>query len=194
MEVSEMRQALVWLAALLLVWGCGHRPDIPPQTGPAAEGSGYVIGQGDQIEVQVWEEPDLSRQAVVGTDGRLYLPLGGDLQAEGLGVARLRELITERYRGYVADPVVSVLVSNPASATFFVTGRVATPGEYPLRKETTVLQAVAIAGGFTEWAKTGRLALVRRGGERLELDYEAIVRGEGGQNLKLWRGDTLVVP
>lgn len=202
MRQSTRMLRLMGLAALVLLVGCATGAPLKP---PAAVEAGlpvqggevddtYVIGQSDEIEVQVWQEPDLSRAGVVRSDGMLALPLINDIKAEGVTVRQLRALLTEKYKEVVADPVVSVLVTKPLSATFFITGKVAKPGEYTLFKETTLLQAVATAGGFTEWAKTGRLTVVRKSGERLKVNYDSIVAGDMSQNVILQRGDTVVVP
>jgi polysaccharide export outer membrane protein len=166
-----------------------------PAAGPAAPTEDlYVIGQADEIEVQVWQEPDLSRSAVVRADGMVSLPLVNDIKAEGATVKQLRDLLTAKFKEVVSDPVVSVMISRPMSATFYITGKVARPGEYPLFKETTILQALAVAGGFTEWAKTGKLAIIRKGGEKISADYDAIISGNASKNITLKRGDTIVVP
>jgi polysaccharide export outer membrane protein len=194
---------LMGLAALVLLVGCAaSAPQVKPpaaaEAGLPAQGGEvddtYVIGQADEIEVQVWKEPDLSRAGVVRSDGMISLPLINDIKAEGVTVRQLRALLTEKYKEVAADPVVSVLVTKPLSATFFITGKVAKPGEYTLFKETTLLQAVATAGGFTEWAKSGRITVVRKSGERLKVNYDSIVAGDMSQNVILQRGDTVVVP
>jgi polysaccharide export outer membrane protein len=196
-----LRLAVVVLLSAAL--GCAHgggpgRSGAQPASGLPAEGSApddhYIIGQSDELEVQVWQEPDLSRTGVVRADGIISLPLVNDVKAEGLTVKELRELLTEKYSELVADPVVSVMVIQPRSATFFITGKVAKPGEYTLFKETTLLQAVATAGGFTEWARTGDIAVIRKDGERIRVDYGNIVKGDARQNVILQRGDTVVVP
>lgn len=203
MRQSTRMLRLMGLAALVLLAGCAAgapqvKPPAAAEVGLPAQGGEvddtYVIGQSDEIEVQVWQEPDLSRAGVVRSDGMLALPLINDVKAEGVTVRQLRELLTEKYKEVVADPVVSVLITRPLSATFFITGKVAKPGEYTLFKETTLLQAVATAGGFTEWAKTGRLTVVRKSGERLKVNYDSIVAGDMSQNVILQRGDTVVVP
>ncbi len=179
------------LALLALALGCAHQGGPPPAAAPEAP---YVIGQSDELEVQVWQEPDLSRTVTVRCDGRISLPLLDDVKAEGLTPRQLREQLSGLYARLVTDPVVSVLVVEPLSATFFITGKVARPGEYPLLKQTSVLQAIATAGGFTEWAKRGKITLIRQGGLRRRLDYDRLVAGDTSQEVALERGDTLVVP
>lgn len=193
----------ILILMLALVLGCGHGAgrSMPstaqqPQGGAAAaaDTDTYVIGQSDELEVMVWQEPDLSRSAVVRADGMISLPMLNDVKADGLTVKQLRELLTEKYKELVAVPVVSVIVTKPLSATFFITGKVLKPGEYPLLKDTSILQAVATVGGFAEWAKTGDIAIIRKGGERIKVNYDAVVAGDMKQNVILQRGDTVVVP
>lgn len=191
-------------AAALMVAGLGCAM-APAKTAAGAADSGlpgqgdkpgdaYVIGQADELEVQVWEEPDLSRTVTVRADGLVSLPLINEVRAEGQTIKQLRDQLTEKFKEVVADPVVSVIVTKPLSATFFITGKVTRPQEYPLFKQTTILQAVASAGGFTQWAKTGSLIVVRKSGERVKVDYDSIVSGDMSQNIILQRGDTVVVP
>jgi polysaccharide export outer membrane protein len=186
------------MAALLhMVIGCAAGQVVSgpaAQAGAEGDGDSYVIGQADELEIQVWQEPDLSRSATVRADGKVSLPMIEDIKAEGLTIKQLRELLADKYKDLVTAPVVSVMVTKPFSATFFVTGKVAKPGEYALVKQTTLLQAIATAGGFTEWAKTGKLAVIRKGGQRLRVSYDDVVSGDMSQNLTLERGDTIVVP
>ena len=182
---------LPWLVACLLAAGCAHQaleraePVSPPP---------YAIGQSDAIEVLVWQEPDLSRTVAVRSDGLISLPLVGEVKAAGLTVAELQSLLTERLAHLVADPVVSVVIVKANSATFFITGKVTQPGEYPLAKQTSVLQAVAIAGGFAKWAKRSDVAVIRASGECIPVDYDEITDGRTAGNVILQRGDTVVVP
>jgi polysaccharide export outer membrane protein len=181
------------LLALALT-ACLGRPGLPAQQPPRTGADAYVLGQSDEVEVQVWQEPDMCRTACIRSDGMLSLPLLGDVKAEGLTAAGLRELLTRRYGELLAEPVVSVIVTRPLSATFFVTGQVLKPGEYSLSKQTELLQAIATAGGFTKWARRGRIVVIRSGGERLRVDYDDIVGGDTGGNITLRRGDVVVVP
>lgn len=184
---------LLGLAACLLMSACAH-PPVQGGAEPTATPAPYIIGESDQLEVMVWQEPDLSRTVTVRSDGLISLPLVGEVRAAGLSAAELQRALTERLAELVADPVVSVIVVEANSASFYITGKVARPGEYALAKQTSVLQAVALAGGFTEWAKRSDLRVIRASGEWLPVDYDEVADGRTKGNVILQRGDTVVVP
>jgi len=158
----------------------------------------YRIGLGDVIEVQVWKEPDLSRQVKVRLDGRISLPLVGDIQAAGRTPDEVAVAIKERLTKYITEPAVSVILVESTSRRYYVIGMVNQPGEFAIDYPITVLQAIAKAGGFQEWAKKDRIVIVRRTGDREQLlpfNYEAVIKGANpGQNLIVAPGDTIVVP
>jgi polysaccharide biosynthesis/export protein len=169
----------------------------PTQSTPAAE-SDYILGPEDVIEVAVWKEPDLSKTVTVRPDGKLSLPLVGDLQAAGLTAIQLKETIKQALTDYVEDASVSVTVQQINSLKIFIQGEVNQPGVYDLKSNFTVLQAVSLAGGFSQWAKKDRIVIFRKEGERvtsIPVNYDKIISGENQtQNVLLKRGDTIVVP
>jgi polysaccharide biosynthesis/export protein len=158
----------------------------------------YAIGKGDVLEINVWREPMLSGETIVRNDGMISLALVGDVQAAGRTTLDLKEEIQSRLKQFVGDPVVTVMLRTPASQKFYVVGEVKTPGEYDLVKEMTVVQGIARAGGFTEWAdKDGIVVLRRTDGpeQRLSVKYKDIVKGRDmSQNFLLRANDTIVVP
>lgn len=158
----------------------------------------YVLGPEDVLEVNVWKNKDISKVVVVRPDGKISLPLIGDVKASGLTVRELKDSIISELTIYKDNPVVSVIVQEVNSLSVFVLGEVARPGKLKLRSDTTVLQALTLAGGFTEYASTNKIILLRRINgeeERLKIKYKKIISGEDiGQNIFLKRGDTLVVP
>lgn len=158
----------------------------------------YVIGQGDQLEIVVWRNEQLSRRVVVRPDGRISLPLIQDLQADGLSVLQLQNQIKERLNEHIIDPKVSVIVAAINSYKVSVLGRVVTPGVYPITGNTTIAEAIALAGGFTEWANKRKITVVTQlGGEEVKLiiNYKKIASGEDPkQNIVLKRGDIIIVP
>jgi polysaccharide export outer membrane protein len=164
----------------------------------ATSGEAYVIGPGDRLSIDVWREPDLSRQVAVRLDGKISLPLIEDVVAGGLTCAELRNQLTEKYKQYVDTPVVSVTLLESHSKKVYLLGKVTKPGEYELQKEMTVLQAISLAGGFTEWADTSAVRLIRKinGQQRtFRIDYDAIVSGKDvSQNVQLEPDDTIFVP
>ena len=159
----------------------------------------YVIGPEDVLAINIWREPEISRTEPVRPDGKISLPLIGDLAASGLTPGKLRTIITEKLKLYMDDPEVGVIVQEVKSHSFTIVGAVAKPGTYPLAKLVTVLDAIAQAGGLQEFAKARKIYVLRRmpDGSRatLRFDYKAVIKGNGfQQNVELSSGDTVVVP
>jgi polysaccharide export outer membrane protein len=169
----------------------------PTQTA-AASADSYLIGPGDLLAVDVWKEPDLSKQAVVRLDGKISLPLVNEVDAAGLTCGELRNQLTEKYQNFVSAPVVSVTLVESRSKKIYVTGKVAKPNEYPLQKNMTVAQAISLAGGLTEWADSSDVKLIRKmkGVQKtFRVNYDAIVSGKDlSQNVLLEPDDTIIVP
>jgi polysaccharide export outer membrane protein len=183
-----------------------HPVDAGPSTSastakePAATSiakSDFVIGADDVLAVHVWKEPELSSQQVpVRPDGRISLALVGDVQASGLTVHQLQDVLSKRLQDYVASPVVTVVVKEMHSRSFNILGEVVRPGAYPLDKPTSVVDAIALAGGFREWAKVKSIYVLRRdtgGARRLSFNYKSAIRGNQG-DFELQPKDTIVVP
>ena len=158
----------------------------------------YQIGIGDVVEVQVWHEPDLSRTLTVRLDGRISLPLLGDIDTAGKTTSELDEYLEKKFAEVVTEPAVSVILLESRSRRYYVVGQVAQPGEFRIDYPVTILQAIARSGGFQEWAKRDRIKVVRREGGKeklLEFDYDAFVNGKKlEQNLVITPGDTIIVP
>ena len=159
----------------------------------------YQIGIGDILEITTWKEPDFSRENVfVRSDGKVSFPLVNDFPAAGLSPMELKYNLEKALKAYVDHPVVTVHVTNPASQKFYVLGEVMRTGEYPLVKHLTVLQAFALAGGFTEWASKKEIILLRNEGGKdtiYRINYKDITKGKDfSQNLKLRANDTIIVP
>ena len=114
--------------------------------------SSFVIGDDDLLAVNVWKEPDISRSIPVRSDGRISLPLVGELQATGRTPLQLEQDITSKLRNYIADPEVTVMVQEIHSQKFNILGEVIKPGSYSLEMAATVLDAIAAAGGFRDFA------------------------------------------
>ncbi len=170
-------------------------PEIPDGLVPPRD---YVIGPDDTLRVVFWREDDLTSEVVVRPDGRISLPLLNDVQAAGLTPEDLRVQVTEAARRFVADPVVSVLVTDIKSRQVFITGQVAASGAYPLKDRTTVMQLIAMAGGLREYANGGKI-VVMRPKDGLEViykfNYKHVLEGKNiRQNIALEPGDTVVIP
>jgi polysaccharide export outer membrane protein len=159
----------------------------------------YVIGENDVLDVDVWKEKEISRAIPVRPDGKISLPLIGEIQASGMTPLQLQEDIAQRLKGFLANPEVTVIVTDPRSHHFNIVGQVAKPGAYPLSQSMTVLDAIAAAGGFRDFAKETKIYVLRTtpGGkqERLPFNYKDAIKGKKPENnVVLKPGDTIVVP
>jgi polysaccharide export outer membrane protein len=176
-----------------MVAGCTHATT-PPPSPPQVE---YRIGKEDVVAVEVWKDPALSAKAPVRPDGKISLPMIGDVTAEGRTARELQKEITHRLAPMVNEPTVSVQVSEVNAAKFFVLGEVAHAGAFPVRGTMNVLQALALAGGPTEYANRGSIVVIRRGADgreaRYNVNYREVVSGKA-QAIQLVPGDTVFVP
>ncbi len=158
----------------------------------------YKIGKGDVLEIHVWKEPDLSSEIFVRTDGMISLPLLNDVPAAGQTPMQLKEDVEKRLKEFVESSTVTVIVKKPTSQKFYILGEIARTGEYPLIKNLTVLQAFALAGGFTEWASKKEIILFRHeeSGEKIIIiNYKNIIKGKDfSQNIPIQADDTIIVP
>jgi polysaccharide export outer membrane protein len=158
----------------------------------------YRIGAGDLLKITTWKEPDFSEEGVlVRTDGFIAFPLLNDVQAAGMTPMELKRIIETGLENYIETPFVTVSVSDPASQKFYILGEIQNTGEFPLTKKLTVLQAFAMAGGFTEWASKKEILLLRTEGVQEKIyrvNYKKIIKGKVEQNLKLEADDTIIVP
>jgi polysaccharide export outer membrane protein len=167
------------------------------QAGPAsgATQAPYTIGPADVLQVTVWKEPELTRDVTVRFDGKITMPLLGDVAAAGLAPGQLADTIAKGLARFLELPRVTVGVSQATSARFYVVGQVEKSGEFPLTGRTTVLQALALAGGFREFAKSDQVVIVRQDQSVVPVNYKRIADGRDvSQNVLLGPGDTIVVP
>lgn len=174
-------------------------PDTPPQRVSPVKPDAFVIGAEDILSINVWKEQELSRQVPVRPDGMISLPLLGDVKASGLTPLQLQDLLTTDLKKYISDPQVTVIVTQVNSLSFNVVGEVLKPGYYPLTRRMTVLDAIAMAGGFRDFAKVKKIYVLRTQADgkqvRLPFNYKNVVKGKNaGQNIELQPRDTLVVP
>lgn len=174
------------------------KPEVAPAATPADRS--YVIGDDDVLSINVWNEPDLKQQLIpVRPDGKISLPLVGDIEAAGRTPSQLQDDITSKLHTYITHPDVTVIVQQINSKKFNILGRVVKPGTYPLSSTTTVLEAIAQAGGFQDFAKEKGIYVLRgnpSGGQsRLPFNYKQVVNGKDlEQNVKLEPNDTIIVP
>ena len=198
--------ALALTAALCATGICvgqTRKEGIPAGAGPellAVDAAGdYVIGVEDLLYISVWKNPDLSREVPVRPDGKITLPLIDDVLAVGLTPTRLKEILTERWKSFITAPEVSVIVTQVNSLKVYMVGEIAKPGILVLKGKTRLLQALSLAGGFTQFADRSKVIVLRAigGGNetRLEFNYKRIVSGGSPEdNVVLMPGDTVIVP
>jgi polysaccharide export outer membrane protein len=191
----------------------GSEPSTPTAGSPAAtqpaqnveasaakaHDNSFVIGNDDVLAINVWKEPDVSRSIPVRSDGKISLPLVGEVQATGRTPLKLEEEIAARLKNYIAEPEVTVIVQQINSQKFNILGQVNKPGSYVISNSATVLDAIALAGGFRDFAKQKSIYILRQDADgsqtRLPFNYKEVVKGKNsGQNIKLQPRDTIVVP
>jgi polysaccharide export outer membrane protein len=167
-------------------------------TQAAAADSNYIIGADDVLDISVWKEPDVSRVVPVRPDGKISLPLVGDVQAATATPAELAATLTGLFKKYLNNPQVTVIVTQINSRRVYVVGEVTRPGAFPMLPDMTVLQALADAGGFTPFANTKKIHILRTiDGKQSELpfEYKDVLDGsKSSENIKLIPGDEIVVP
>ncbi len=186
----------------ILILGCASGAFTQAQATATADASAalapeaYRIGAGDRLQLFVWKEVDLTRELLVRMDGMVTVPLVGDIKAMGLTTAEVSTEIQRRLARFINGPNVTISVIAAQSAQIFILGRVARSGAYPLDRPTTFLQGLALAGGFTEFAKTDRVLVFRAGESRvIPVNYKKLEGGaDQSENVRLFAGDTILVP
>jgi polysaccharide biosynthesis/export protein len=186
------------------LWGCASGPAQVTEAQAAAalaappDQETYTLGPEDTIEVSVWKEPDLTKQIVIPPDGRISYPLIGEIKAAGLTVKQLRTEIHKRLEKFVSDANVTVILLKPQFYKIYVTGKVNKPGEFPVGRPPTVMQAISMAGGLTPFASPGSIVILRNVGGKEEVfpfNYKTVSKGGSlDQNRILMPGDVVVVP
>ena len=183
--------------------GAAQKPAAQPVTPPAqpkaaTEDPGYIIGPEDVLSINVWKETELTKLVPVRPDGKISLPLLNDVQAAGLTPQQLGASIRDGLKKFISDPEVTVIVTAVNSRRVYVMGEVTHPGAFPLLPGMTVLQALASAGSFTQFANIKGIYVLRNEeGKQVKhpFNYKAVVKGQNAaQNLELKSGDTIVVP
>jgi polysaccharide export outer membrane protein len=201
----------LWTATVQAQSGsAGNTPaaGVPAQTSNGQDGAAssakahddtYVIGNDDVLSINVWKEPDISRSIPVRSDGKISLPLVGEVQAAGQTPMKLEKEIAGKLQNYISDPEVSVMVQQSNSQKFNILGQVVRPGSYAIANSATVLDAIALAGGFRDFAKQKSIYILRQGADgkdvRLPFNYKDVIKGKSlDQNVKIQPRDTIVVP
>jgi len=158
----------------------------------------YIIGAQDVLDISVWKESEVSRVVPVRPDGRISLPLLNDVQAAGLTPSQLAAQITTSLKKFVTDPQVTVIVSAINSQRIYILGEVTRPGAYPMLPGMSVLQGLSSAGGFTAFARTKSIYVLRTESgkqQKYPVNYKDVISGKHPeQDVLLKAGDTIVVP
>ncbi|MCI0352830.1 MAG: polysaccharide export protein [Acidobacteriales bacterium] len=165
---------------------------------PVIEEQGYVIGATDAITVSVWKEPELTLSLVVRPDGMISIPLLGDVKAAGMTPMQLSMALAEKLRKYVNEPQVTIIVNSINSRIVYLVGEVNRAGTYPMLPNMTVLMALSGAGGFSQFANTKKIYVLRfEDGvqKKFPFNYNEVIKGKRPEeNIMLKPGDTIVVP
>ena len=168
----------------------------PMPTAAPVDPKSFKIGPEDILLVRVWREPELSSAVEVRPDGKITLPLIGELQAAGETADTLRNKVVEALSEYINKPEVMVSIQAVRSRRYHITGEVNRPGAYPLVVPINVLEALTNAGGFREFANTKKITILRKGVEKpLKFNYNDVIRGKNmEQNIPVENGDFIHVP
>jgi polysaccharide export outer membrane protein len=170
---------------------------VPSATKP--HNDSFVIGNDDVLAINVWKEPDISRSIPVRSDGKISLPLVGEVQAAGQTPLKLEQEIAAKLQNYISQPEVTVIVQQINSQKYNVLGQVAHPGTFVIANSPTVLDALALAGGFRDFAKQKAIYVLRQNADgtqaRIPFNYKEVVKGKNPeQNVRIQPRDTVVVP
>jgi polysaccharide export outer membrane protein len=196
MKGSLLRFALFGLLAPILMLASAASAQTPA---PDADGRGapdaYRIGPEDQLLISVWKNDAMSRSVLVRPDGKIAMPLLNDVQAAGLTALELRDVLTTKLKEFIPNPEVTVIVSDVRSLKVSVIGEVARPGRYELKSWATVLDALALAGGFTQYASRSKIVILHPKGksmEKIPFNYNEVSGKQ--ENFYLRNGDIVLVP
>lgn len=196
----------IWAVAcsILMVFGILLFPMVSSFAGESPETAGdfegdteYRLGPEDHLRISVWDNKELTLDLVIRPDGKISMPLIQDVVAEGLTAPQLASDIKNKLSAFIVNPEVSVIVLQVNSPKYYIMGSVVRPGTYPLREEISVLQALALAGGFTQFASPKKIKLVRNTGGKQQIrkiNYYDMIEDGGAGNYILRPADTIVVP
>ncbi len=165
----------------------------PAQPAPTANADDYRIGPGDKLRIEVYKDQQLSQSVQVRPDGKITLPLAGDIEAVGKTPLELRDQIAKSLKEYITTPTVTVIVVEAVASKVYVMGEVSKPGPVDLHGPMNVLQVLAMAGGFKEFANTKDVRVVRQNGQQIHFNYKEVLNGDA-RPIVLRSGDMVIVP
>jgi polysaccharide export outer membrane protein len=198
MMIRRLVVASLVTLSVALGAGAAEEQGKMPEPGRSPEPGDYRIGPEDLLDIAVWNNTAISRAVPVRPDGKISLPLLNDVQAAGLTAMQLRDVLVKKLTDYIPTPEVSVIVREVHSFKVSVLGEVKKAGQYELKSRTTVLDVIALSGGFTEFAARSRIVILRPNGttvKRVPFNYNKAVAPEAQQeDLFLQPGDVVVVP
>ena len=204
---------LGWGIALFMLFSCSNMPK--PTTTASLDATtasldattdgdasqDYEIGPEDILEILVWKNDALSKVVTVRPDGKISLPLIGDVQASGHSAVQVKEAIAEKLTEYYKEPPqVSVIIEQAKNGVVYIIGEVQRPGQYVVKHGTTLLQSIALAGGFTPFASTNNIVILRRGDNgnqesTIKVRYQDILSGRHLRSNRVLRPlDTIIIP
>jgi polysaccharide export outer membrane protein len=190
MRISKLLYIIMILVALTSAAGAAE--------GVALQVTEYVIGPGDVLDISVWKDEAMTKLVTVLPDGKISFPLIGEVTAAGKTVAVLHKELEVKLNRFVPDVSLSMVVSQVNSMLIYVIGRVNNPGRFVLNTNVNVLQALAMAGGLNPFAKRGKIKIFREEAGQTKtfaFDFDDVAKGEAlEQNIRLYRGDVIVVP
>jgi polysaccharide export outer membrane protein len=182
-------------ASILALTTVAHAQTPSPEADGRGAPDAYRIGPEDQLLISVWKNDAMSRSVLVRPDGKIAMPLLNDVQAAGLTALELRDVLTTKLKEFIPNPEVTVIVSDVRSLKVSVIGEVARPGRYELRSWATVLDALALAGGFTQYASRSKIVILHPKGksmEKIPFNYNEVSGKQ--ENFYLRNGDIVLVP
>ena len=194
MHLESVLATLCIFTSMTLIAKAADIRQLAPAANPAIPE--YRLGSEDVIEVFVWKQPDLTATVVIRPDGRISLPLTNELEASGKTAIQLQKDITERLREYVTQPIVNVIVKQVNSLKISVLGEVRKPDVYRIKNQVTVLDAIAMAGGFTDFARPNRVIVIRNapfGTQRIKVNVKQVVADGSKAQFYLQPQDTVYV-
>ena len=174
----------------------GSAPAKKAQGEVAADSDQYIIGPEDVLHIYVWKEETLTKTVPVRMDGKISLPLVDDIQAAEYTPLQLKEALTQKLKGFVDNPTVTITVMEANSFKVYVSGEVKNPGVHRIRSEVTLVKLVTMVGGFTEWANKRKILIIRKekgADKRITVNYNKIIDGDE-PDMVIHRGDTVIVP
>jgi polysaccharide export outer membrane protein len=195
-NIAKLGALLATMAVLSTLPSTARAEDLPKTDVKNLTGPQYRLGPEDVIEVFVWKEPDLSTTVTIRPDGRISLPLAGELDATGKTVAELQADVSKQLQRYISEPTVNVMVKQINSVKISVLGEVRKPDVYKIKNRVTVLDAIAMAGGFTDLARPNRVVVLRNsptGQQRIKIDIKQVVADDHSKPFYLEPMDTVYV-